>query len=226
MSSLFRRRSKHSFLHAPSSLERLQSSSPWVGSFLTWTLTDAHLALIFCLLRRLIQKYFDEISQDTGKYCYGVDDTLRGLELGSVETLIVWENLDVTRHILRDSNGAEIIVHTHAPPPTASNAKVDGPQAGINALSEKDREKFIDKITGLEMEQAGEPMNLLEWFSEKYKDFGAELEFVTNRSQEGSQFVKGFGGIGGILRYKVDFAQIADAFEVCHCFALSCLLYH
>lgn len=95
---------------------------------------------------RLIQKYFDEISQDTGKYCFGVDDTLRGLELGAVETLIVWENLDVTRHTLRTSTGAEVIVHTHAPPPTASNAKVDG-QTGINALSEKDREKFIDKVS-------------------------------------------------------------------------------
>lgn len=93
------------------------------------------------------------------------------------------------------------------------------------------------------MEQAAEPMNLLEWFSEKYKDFGAELEFVTNRfvfrttcslystravlyhmltaawislinrSQEGSQFVKGFGGIGGLCRYKVDFAQIADTLD-------------
>jgi peptide chain release factor subunit 1 len=37
---------------------------------------------------------------------------------------------------------------------------------------------------------------------------GATLEFVTNRSQEGSQFVKGFGGIGGILRYKLDFDAI------------------
>jgi peptide chain release factor subunit 1 len=31
---------------------------------------------------------------------------------------------------------------------------------------------------------------------------------VTNRSQEGSQYVKGFGGMGGILRYKVEFAQL------------------
>jgi peptide subunit release factor 1 (eRF1) len=36
---------------------------------------------------------FDEISHDTGKYCFGVDDTIRGLEMGAVETLIVWENL-------------------------------------------------------------------------------------------------------------------------------------
>lgn len=28
---------------------------------------------------------------------------------------------------------------------------------------------------------------------------GAALEIITDRSQEGSQFVKGFGGIGGKL---------------------------
>ncbi|KAL1714160.1 hypothetical protein EV715DRAFT_295427 [Schizophyllum commune] len=69
--------------------------------------------------KKLIQRYFDEISQDTG------DDTLKALELGAVETLIVWENLDITRY-------------------------------------EKDREKFIDKSTGLEMEQVQEPQALLE----------------------------------------------------------------
>jgi peptide chain release factor subunit 1 len=40
-------------------------------------------------------RYFDEISQDTGKYCFGVDDTLQCLDMGAVETLIVWENLEV-----------------------------------------------------------------------------------------------------------------------------------
>ncbi|CAE6431796.1 Eukaryotic peptide chain release factor subunit 1 OS=Podospora anserina GN=SU2 PE=3 SV=1 [Rhizoctonia solani AG-1 IB] len=140
--------------------------------------------------KKLIQKYFDEISQDTGKYCFGVDDTLKGLEMGAVETLIVWENLDITRYVLRNAAGEEIIVHA-------------------NKEQEKNREKFIDKSTGLEMEQASEPTSLLEWFAEKYKEFGATLEFVSNRSQEGAQFVKGFGGIGGILRYKVDFTNLA-----------------
>ncbi|KAI5119525.1 hypothetical protein M0805_002547 [Coniferiporia weirii] len=140
--------------------------------------------------KRLIQRYFDEISQDTGKYCFGVEDTLKGLELGSVETLIVWENLDITRYVLRNAASEEIIVHA-------------------SKEQEKDREKFIDKSTGLEMEQSQEPQPLLEWFADKYKDFGANLEFVTDRSQEGAQFVKGFGGIGGLLRYKVDFTNLA-----------------
>jgi len=47
-------------------------------------------------------KYFDEISQDTGRYCFGVNDTLKALEMGAVDILIVWENLEVTRYVLRD----------------------------------------------------------------------------------------------------------------------------
>ncbi|KAF8432442.1 peptide chain release factor eRF1/aRF1 [Boletus edulis BED1] len=140
--------------------------------------------------KKLIQKYFDEISQDTNKYCFGIDDTLRALEVGAVETLIVWENLDVTRYVLRNAAGEESIIHVNG--------------------QEKDREKFLDKSTGLEMEQATEPQSLLEWFAEKYKDFGTNLEFITNRSQEGAQFVKGFGGIGGLLRYKIDMSNLAS----------------
>jgi peptide chain release factor subunit 1 len=128
----------------------------------------------------LIQQYFDEISHDTGKYCFGVDDTLRGLEMGAVETLIVWENLDVTRHYLRDSTGAEHIVHVHAPPPAANTSKAVSAevaaQGGINALSEQDRLKFLDKTTGLEMEQSKEPQPLLEWLAENYQNMGAQLE--------------------------------------------------
>jgi peptide chain release factor subunit 1 len=82
-----------------------------------------------------------------------------------------------------------------------------------NKEQEKDREKFMDKSTGLEMEQGEEAQSLLEWFAEKYKDFGANLEFITNKSQEGAQFVKGFGGIGGLLRYKVDFTNLTSIDE-------------
>lgn len=77
----------------------------------------------------------------------------------------------------------------------------------LNKDQEKDHELLTDKETGQEMEVISR-QSLLEWFAEKYKDFGAALEFVTNRSQEGAQFVKGFGGIGGLLRYRVDFDQL------------------
>lgn len=53
--------------------------------------------------KKLISKYFEEIAQDTGKYCYGVKDTLYALDMGAVETLIVWENLEINRFILRNN---------------------------------------------------------------------------------------------------------------------------
>jgi peptide chain release factor subunit 1 len=42
-----------------------------------------------------------------------------------------------------------------------------------------------------------ESQQLLEWLANSYKTFGATLEIITDKSQEGSQFVRGFGGIGG-----------------------------
>lgn len=136
--------------------------------------------------KKLINRYFDEISQDTGKFCFGVDDTLRGLEMGAIETLIVWENLNVTRYILKKHEADELIT------------------LNLTPEQEKDRTLFVDKDSGVEYETV-DKMPLLEWLANNYKTFGAALEIVTDRSQEGSQFCKGFGGIGGILRYRVDF---------------------
>jgi len=139
--------------------------------------------------KKLINRYFDQISQDTGRYCFGVDDTLKALEMGAVETLICWENLDIQRYVLRNhGSGEEKILH-------------------LNSEQEKDKTHFTDKETGVELELE-DNMPFLEWLANNYKQFGASLEIITDRSQEGSQFVRGFGGIGGMLRYKVDFQSL------------------
>jgi peptide chain release factor subunit 1 len=138
--------------------------------------------------KKLLQQYMDEIAQDTGKYCFMIDDTLNALELGAVEDLIVWENLDSQRYVLRNtSTSEEVIKH-------------------LNKSQETDDSHFRDE-NGVELEvQEKEP--LVEWFANNYKNFGCNLEFVTDRSSEGTQFVRGFGGIGGVLRWKVDFAEL------------------
>ena len=45
---------------------------------------------------------------------------------------------------------------------------------------------------------------LTDWFMDNYKKYVSHLEIVSDKSSEGSQFVKGFGGIGGVLRYRMD----------------------
>lgn len=96
--------------------------------------------------KKILQAFLHEINLNTGKYCYGMQATMGCLESGSIETLIVWDNLD----------------------------------------AEHEEEQFVD------------------WIAEHYKDYGCALVFVSNLTSEGTQFVEGFGGVGGILRYKVD----------------------
>lgn len=152
--------------------------------------SDSLANVKFIQEKKLIGRYFDEISQDTGKYCFGVDDTLKALEMGAVDILIVWENLDVTRYVLKNhATDVENILF-------------------LKPEQEKDKTHFIDKDTGVELELS-EQMPLLEWFANNYKNFGATLEIITDKSQEGAQFVRGFGGIGGILRYQIDFQVLS-----------------
>jgi len=123
---------------------------------------------------------------------FGVADSLKALDAGAVDTLIVWENLDITMYTFKNPNtNVQKVVY-------------------LNKEQEKDAKHFHDPDTQIELEIV-DKQPLIEWFAENYKKFGAKLEFITNRSQEGSQFCKGFGGIGGILRYKLELDE--DAFN-------------
>ena len=114
--------------------------------------------------------------------------------MGAVETLMVFESLDVVRYSVMNSVSGEAEVKLMTPAQASA--------AGA----------FRDESTGAELE-VQESTPLLEWLAENYKKFGCALEFVTNKSQEGSQFCRGFGGIGGLLRYAVDPAQFEAALD-------------
>ena len=119
-----------------------------------------------------------------------VDDTLKALELGAVEDLIIWENLDIERITLRNSSTSEeTVVH-------------------LTKEQQQNDNFFHDPETSVELEII-EKESVVEWFANNYKNYGCALNYVTDRSGEGTQFVKGFGGIGGILRWKVDFVELA-----------------
>ncbi|CAK4074115.1 unnamed protein product [Aphanomyces euteiches] len=131
----------------------------------------------------------EEIAMDSGKYCFGVADTWKALELGAVETLILWEDLPHHRITMRNNQTGEEVHKILSP------------------AEEKVATNFTDAETGETLEVV-EKEPLVEWFANNYKQFGTTLEFVTARSQEGSQFCQGFGGIGGILRWQVDFMEM------------------
>lgn len=156
--------------------------------------SDALSNVKFVQEKALISRFFDEVAQDTGKYVYGVEESLKALEMGAVELLIVCESLDVRRLTLVNSNTNQQTV-LFIRPGEAQNDKL-----------------FKDQETGVDLDIA-EDIQLTEWLVDHYKNFGASLEFITSRSQEGCQFEKGFGGFGGILRYKIDFQNYDEVVD-------------
>lgn len=55
----------------------------------------------FVAEKKLISKFFEEIAQDTGMIVFGVDDTMRALESGALETLMIYEELEFTRYVIK-----------------------------------------------------------------------------------------------------------------------------
>lgn len=155
---------------------------------------DTLASVKFIHERKIIQKFMEEVALDSGKYVFGVEETLRALESGAAETLIVWESLETQR------------------------LSIKNPQTDVETIvfqrSEKDDDAahLTDKATGVELELV-EKIPLVEWIVQNYTNYGAQLEFVTNCSQEGSQFQKGFGGFGALLRYKMDTTDYDDIID-------------
>jgi peptide chain release factor subunit 1 len=98
----------------------------------------------------------------------------------------VWENLDYYRVTLVKGTEEKTIYLTQAQVEDTTNFKDDEGQD----LEVKENDLLVD------------------WLAENYRRFNISLQFVTDKSQEGAQFVQGFGGMGGLLRYNFDFSTM------------------
>ena len=147
--------------------------------------SDALTNVKFVAEKRLISKFFQEIDLDTGMIVFGVEDTIKALETGAVDIILLYENLEINRYVIKN--------------PIKGDTKV----LLLNANQEKDAKYFKDQESGIDLETV-DMQSLAEWLCHNYQNYGASIEFITDKSQEGYQFVKGFGGIGGFLRYKID----------------------
>jgi peptide chain release factor subunit 1 len=143
--------------------------------------------------KKLLQKFYDELALDTNMYCYGVLDTMKAIEMGAVHTLIVFEDLEVNRYLVKPADGGAPYTYYF----TEKEAAKPENQKLLHANEGQ---------TANEIEVA----SLVEHITENYQKMGITLELVTDKSQEGTQFVRGFGGMGGLLRYKVDMMQLAE----------------
>lgn len=126
-----------------------------------------------------IQKFLDLVGQG-GNCAFGVRETMAAFDAGAIDTIIMWDELKVYRCVMVDQSGEE---------------RVEFYQDW-----ELDKGKHLQDDSKLK-----EKMLLTEWMADNHKMKGCKLELVTDRSPEGTQFVKGMGGVGAVLRYFMPF---------------------
>ncbi len=125
--------------------------------------TEALQNVKFVAEKKLISSFFDNIAQDTGMIVFGHQDTMKALELGALETLLLFEDLDIQRYQIKHP------------------VKGDVRTLYLNSTQEKMESFFKDKETGMDLDViTREP--LAEWLCNNYQNFGCSLEFITDKS--------------------------------------------
>lgn len=56
------------------------------------------MMMMFRAYCNALQNYFDQIAKD-GNVAFGIRDTMIALELGAVQTLLVWDELKIERTV-------------------------------------------------------------------------------------------------------------------------------
>lgn len=141
--------------------------------------------------RKLLSEYFSQISQNTNKYCYCLQETMKALEMGCVKTLIIWDQLRNYRYILetqKDGLTQQEIIYS----------VLDDPMNILAKYNDNDKARVVKQEL------------LSDWLMKEYDNFGIELKIVSKNTPEGTQFVQGFSGIGGLLRYAVDMTEFDE----------------
>ena len=118
----------------------------------------------------LLERYFESIAKDSKKITIGVKETMQAFDLGIIDTLIVYENLNIQRVVTEKTT---------------------------DYLTTEQLSKNKEKIVAI--------TSLAEWIADNYSTSKMCVEFVSDHSSLGNQFVKGFGGIGALLRYEFTF---------------------
>jgi len=139
--------------------------------------------------RKVIGRFFENIALDSGMICFGVEDTMKALEHGALETMMLFENIEVMRYQIKNPVTGDVKIHL------------------LNAVQEQDPKYFKDAESGVDLEVES-CEQLADWLCLHYKDYGIQIEFITDKSPDGFQYVKGFGGIGGFLRYRLELDDI------------------
>ncbi len=130
--------------------------------------------------RKLMEKFFSELSKDSGLAVYGLHETLAALEKGAVEILLVSDDFDWTYAGLECPScrkKLEKMIRSDG----KTEVKCPDCQTVMEITSEKDAVEKLDDLA---------------------EQVSTAVEIISTDSREGEQLHE-MGGIAGVLRYSV-----------------------
>ena len=141
--------------------------------------------------KEAMQRFMKEISNDSGLATYGLEEIQRALNYGAVDMLLLSEKLET--HIVK--LGCSNCDYTEN-----------------RTITENLLEKFSGDIQEESCPQCNsnsfriiEINSLIEELGEIAESTGTNVEILSTETEEGEMLYSTFGGIAGILRYKIDY---------------------
>ncbi len=128
--------------------------------------------------RKLLERFFREL-RSNGNVVFGLEKTLKALEIGAAEIILISEDLRLKRYLLKCPLGHEEVI-----------------------IKEEKPQDVKCRICGNFMEIKNE-IDLEDFIVEEAKKFSTKVKFISSDTSEGKEF-KNLGGIGAILRFKID----------------------
>jgi peptide chain release factor subunit 1 len=136
--------------------------------------------------KRLVQRLLGEVRKaESGLAAYGEVDVNRALDLGAVDTLLISEGLRRQRVTFRCTACGKEFTRTLADEAIDPILDSPCPSCSQRNLTEASTEDFVEGLF------------------RRASASGAVARLVSSESEEGEMLVKGFGGIGAILRYPI-----------------------
>ncbi len=133
--------------------------------------------------KKLLQRFLDEIRKpDGGLAVYGEEEVLKALQLGAIDTLLVSEAMRKRR------------------------IKISCQRCGYK----QDKTVMEEKVSLEDCPNCQSTLNVVENLDiineiiRTAENYGTTVELISSDSEEGEMFLRAFGGIGGVTRYKVE----------------------
>jgi len=135
--------------------------------------------------KKLMERFMRELVSEDGLASYGEDSVRNNLKMGSVDVLLLSEDLRRSRITLKcqncDYTSTTTVKHRAGEKATLDYGKCPKCQSTLNIAEQVD---VVDELS-----ITAEQMN-------------TEVEFISTEFEEGEQLLNAFGGIAAILRYR------------------------